>query len=77
METEMNGRITNPTYRKVLNRSYVPVRHWRDKGGWRYGWIFDTKRKYHRVMFAEGPRRVAIGDKHLVRINKTGGAVLL
>ena len=41
----MKGEIKNPTYLKVINRGYAPIRYYWKNGGWSYGWIYQEGRK--------------------------------
>jgi len=69
----MTGFIKKPTYRKVLNRGYVPVRWYTRNGGWQYGWQWKTSGKWAHVYLPNrGNRRVRLDDPSLESVDKSG-----
>ena len=71
----MKGEIKNPTYLKVINRGYTPIRYYWKNGGWSYGWIYQEGRKWYQCYFpSRGHQKIRIGDSNLVRTDKIGRA---
>ena len=68
--------MKNPTYRKVINRGFTPIRY-RTNTGTVFCWVEKTGRKLLHVRFTDGRlRRVPMAEKrYMTEINKRGAAV--
>ena len=68
----VRGKIKDPTYRKILNRGFTPVRYYTKNGGWQHGWIYAASRKYFSVNFMTHTKRISMDDPNLIEVDKCG-----